>query len=77
MKEVTIKSKIVGRGGASAATSPGKGVSVDMSGYLLKQIWYKAFEIRVTETGEEYLFGKLNFATQYGITMYANGGILD
>lgn len=77
MKEVTIKSKIVGRGGASAATSPGKGVSVDMSGYLLRQIWEKAFEIRVTENGEEYLFGKLNFATQYGITMYADGGLLD
>ena len=53
MKEVTIRSKIVGRGGASAATSPGKGVSVDMSGYLLKQIWEKVFEFRLTDDGTE------------------------
>ena len=77
MKEVTIKSKIVGRGGASAATSPGKGVSVDMSGYLLKQIWEKVFEFRLTDDGTEYLFAKMDLAVQGGVTMYANGGNLN
>lgn len=77
MKEVTIKSKIVGRGGASAATSPGKGVSVDMSSYLLKQIWEKVFEFRLTDDGTEYLFAKMDLAVQGGVTMYANGGNLN
>lgn len=77
MKEVTIKSKIVGRGGASAATSPGKGVSVDMSGYLLKQIWEKVFEFRLTDDGTEYLFAKMNVAAQGGFTSYVDGGKLD
>lgn len=77
MKEVTIKSKIVGRGGASAATSPGKGVSVDMSGYLLKQIWEKVFEFRLTDDGTEYLFAKMDLAVQGGVTMYADGGNLN
>lgn len=74
MKEVTIKSKIVGRGGASAATSPGKGVSVDMSGYLLKQIWEKVFEFRLTDDGTEYLFAKMNVAAQGGFTSFVDGG---
>lgn len=49
----------------------------ELANYLLKSVWDKAFEIRTTENGEEYLFTKLNLATQYGITMYANGGLLD
>ena len=49
----------------------------ELANYLLKSVWDKVFEIRTTENGEEYLFTKLNFATQYGITMYANGGLLD
>ena len=60
-----------------AGIGGGGGGSMNLSDYLLKQIWDKAFEIRTTETGKEYLFGKLNFATQYVITMYANGGLLD
>lgn len=74
MKEVKIKSKIVGRGGASATTSPGKGVSVDMSDYLLKQIWEKVFEFRLTDDGTEYLFAKMNVAAQGGFTSFVNGG---
>lgn len=49
----------------------------ELANYLLKSVWDKAFEIKTTENGEEYLFTKLNLATQYGITMYANGGLLD
>lgn len=49
----------------------------ELANYLLKSVWDKAFEIRTTENGEEYLFAKLNLATQYGITMNANGGMLD
>lgn len=49
----------------------------ELANYLLKSVWDKAFEIRTTENGEEYLLTKLNLATQYGITMYANGGLLD
>ena len=49
----------------------------ELANYLLKSVWDKVFEIRTTENGEEYLFTKLNLATQYGITMYANGGLLD
>ena len=49
----------------------------ELANYLLKSVWDKAFEFRTTENGEEYLFTKLNLATQYGITMYANGGLLD
>ena len=40
-------------------------------------IWDKVFEIRTDRQGKEYIFSKLPVATQYGITMYANGGDID
>lgn len=50
------------------------GASSDMSDYLLKSTWSRAFELKTDKDGTEYLFTKLPLATQYGITMYANGG---
>lgn len=58
---------------------PGYGgsVPVNLSDYLLKRIWDKIFEIRTTEEGEEYIFCKTNFVSQFGVTMYADEGLLD
>ena len=50
---------------------------VNLSDYLLKSVWDKVFEIRTDRQGKEYIFGKLPVVTQYGITMYANGGDID
>lgn len=50
---------------------------VNLSDYLLKSIWDKVFEIRTDRQGKEYIFGKLPVVTQYGITMYADGGDID
>lgn len=55
----------------------GGSVSVNLSDYLLKRIWDKIFEIRTTEEGEEYIFCKTNFVSQFGVTMYADEGLLD
>lgn len=57
------------RGGAGSG-SPG-------GAYLLKSIWDKCWEIRKTDQGEEYLFGKLPVAVQFGLTSYVDGGYLD
>lgn len=51
--------------------------SAGLSSYLPISEWNKAFEIRVDEEGEYYLFGKLPFALQSGITMYVDGKDLD
>lgn len=53
------------------------GVAIDMSDYLLKSIWDRVWEIKTDSQGNEYIFGKLPVVTQYGITMYADGGELD
>ena len=53
------------------------GVAIDMSDYLLKAVWDRVFELKTDKSGAEYLFSKLPLATQYGITMYANGGELN
>ena len=45
--------------------------------YLLKEIWDKCWEIRTTDKGEEYIFGKLPVAVQFGLTSYVDGGYLD
>lgn len=45
--------------------------------YLLKAIWDKVWEIKTDSQGNEYIFGKLPVVTQYGITMYADGGEID
>ena len=55
----------------------GAGLPVNMSDYLLKAIWEKVFEVRTTEDGMEYLFCKVNWVSQYGITTYTEGDDLD
>lgn len=55
----------------------GSGMPVNMSDYLLKSIWEKVFEVRTTEDGLEYLFCKVNWVSQYGITSYTDGDELD
>ena len=78
MKKVDIISKVVARKGeAMASPSKGAAPSVDLSGYLLKEIWDRIFEIRYTENGEEYIFCKTSLAAQGGLTMYVDGGLLD
>lgn len=74
MKEVTIKSKIVGReGSGTGVPSPSSpSASVDLSLYLKKEVWDDAFELKETEDGVPYLFGKLPVLLQYGLTMYAD-----
>lgn len=49
----------------------------DLSQYLLKSIWDRVWEIKTDSQGNEYIFGKLPVVTQYGITMYADGGELN
>lgn len=46
------------------------------SQYLLKEIWDKCWELRKTDQGEEYIFGKLPVAVQYGLTSYVDVGNL-
>ena len=80
MKEVDIISKVVGRdtSGKAAMYIPGAGApSVNLDDYLLKKIWDSVFEIRTDSEGNPYLFEKMPFVTQYGITMYADGGELN
>lgn len=80
MKEVDIISKVVGRdtSGKTAMYIPGAGApSVNLDDYLLKKIWDSVFEIRTDSEGNPYLFEKMPFVTQYGITMYADGGDLN
>lgn len=75
MKKVEIKNKVVARGGGKEVKpSAATGASVDLSGYLLKQIWEKVFEFRTTDDGDEYLFAKMNLAVQYGISSFIDGG---
>ena len=49
----------------------------DLSEYLKKQVWNTAWELRTTEQGESYIFCKLPFISQYGITQYADGSNID
>lgn len=77
MKEVTIKSKIVGRDGTDVPSRGGMDVSIDMSDYLLKKIWDSVFEIRTSEDGVEYLLSKMNMAVQGGISSFIDGGGID
>lgn len=78
MKEVDIISKVVGRAVDSTHVPyAAPAVPVDLSGYLLKSVWDSVWEVRKTEDGTEYVFGKLPVALQYGLTMYAGGEDLD
>lgn len=78
MKKVDIKNKVVARGGGSLQTpSKGAAASVDLSAYLLASVFAEAFEVQQTEDGERYVLAKLPMAVQGGITMFADGGVLD
>jgi hypothetical protein len=77
MKDVDIISKVVGRKG-EAMTSPSKdAASVNLSAYLLKEIWDKCWEIRTTDKGEEYLFGKLPVGLQFDLSSFVDGGLIN
>lgn len=66
--ETSVVTQYVGGGGGGSSAS---GV------FLEKAIWDKVWEIRSTEAGEEYIFGKLPVALQYGLTSFVDGGSLD
>ena len=74
MISVDIISKIVTRGTGKTPTMVGGESNINLSDYLLKEIWEKVFEIKTDEAGNEYIFGKLPVVTKYGITMYADDG---
>ena len=77
MKEISIKSKIVGRAVDSTTASKGGAMPVDLSAYLPKAVWEKVFKLVTDEAGNEHLFANLPFASKYGITMFANDGSLN
>lgn len=69
MKEVTITSKIVGRGGNDAQVSK-KASSVEMPGYLPESTWSEVWEIRTDNNGTRYIYGKMPMVLRYGVTMF-------
>ena len=78
MKKVEIKNKVVARdGGTLGSPSKGAAASVDLSAYLLASVFAEAFEVQQTEDGERYVLAKLPMAVSGGITMFADGGVLD
>lgn len=66
--ESSVVTQYVGGGGGGSSPN---GV------FLEKSIWDKVWEIRTTEDGEEYIFGKLPVALQYGLTSFVDGGNLE
>lgn len=73
MKSVTIISRIVGRGAEGIPTSAkGTGEGIDLSTVLQKSVWDKVFEIKTDLNGVEYLFSKMSFVSQYGLTAYGD-----
>lgn len=77
MKNVDIISKVVARKGEAMASPSKEAASFNLSGYLLKEIWDKCWELKTTEQGEEYIFGKLPVILQYGLTSFADTGEVD
>ena len=73
------KEKTSGTSSAQTASYGGGGGGVAIGGglYLPKATWDKVFEIKSTTSGEEYLFGKLPIALQYGLTMYVDGEMIE
>lgn len=73
------KEKTSGTSTAQTASYGGGGGGVAIGGglYLPKATWDKVFEIKSTSSGEEYLFGKLPIALQYGLTMYVDGEMIE
>lgn len=55
----------------------GSGGSTPSGSYLQKSIWDKCWEIKTTEKGEEYLFGKLPVGLQFDLTSFVDGGSTD
>lgn len=72
MIAVDIISKIVSKGTGKAPSTVGGESNINLSDYLLKEIWEKVFEIKTDAAGNEYIFGKLPVVTKYGITMYGD-----
>lgn len=77
MKNVDIMSKVVARKGEAMASPSKEAASLNLSGYLLKEIWDKCWEIKTTEQGEVYIFGKLPVILQSGLTSFADDGGVD
>lgn len=77
MKNVDIISKVVARKGEAIASPSKDAAPVNLSGYLLKSIWDKCWEIRTTDKGEEYLFGKLPVGLQFDLSSFVDGGLID
>lgn len=78
MKDVDIISKVVARKGeAMASPSKDSAASANLSAYLLKEVWDKCWEIRTTDQGEEYLFGKLPVGLQFDLASFVDGGLVD
>ena len=77
MKNVDIISKVVGRKGEAMASPSKDAATVNLSGYLLKEVWEKCWEIRTTDKGEEYLFGKLPVGLQFDLSSFVDGGLIN
>lgn len=77
MKNVDIISKVVARKGEAMASPSKDAAPVNLSGYLLKEVWDKCWEIRKTDQGEEYLFGKLPIGLQFDLSSFVDGGLID
>ena len=75
MKNVDIISKIVSRSKVGGVISPSSiGAGVNVTGFLKESIWNSVFELKNDDNGVPYLFSKMPFVTQYGITMYSGVG---
>ena len=85
MRDISKKLSIINTGerkktSESSVTTQyisGGGGSIGGGNFLPKPTWDKVFEIKTTENGEEYLFGKLNLVLQYGLTAFADVDNLD
>lgn len=77
MKNVTIISKIVGRGTKNEPVSMGGGASIPTVVGVDKALFDKLFEVRTDGNGTEYLFVKLSLVSQFGVTAYADPDGLD
>lgn len=85
MRDISKKLSIINTGerkktSESSVTTQyisGGGGSIGGGNFLPKPTWDKVFEIKTTENGEEYLFGKLPVALQYDLSAYVDGGFIN
>lgn len=78
MKNVDIISKVVTRMSKEGVVTPSAGRgAVSMEGYLKEKVWDSVFEIKTDANGVPFLFVKTALASQCGITMYRENGLLD